>query len=175
MENNSRVKSDSKKVLKEFQQKQIKINIKLHIIFLSMIWIINIGLLIFIIMYKKRISDQKSKTNQHTLSIKNTQKNNSYKKNSIDNKLINIFSISSNLYGNRHFSYLFEKSEEVNMVKNFILDFTKKENLTMFLIYQGTKDTDSTLILLDNINYFQNTLFVIGTTDGSKFGFFLDK
>ena len=175
MENLEKVKPDSKKALKEFQQNQVKTNIKLHKIFLLIISIINAFLLIFIIMYKKRISEINNKSNQHTISIKLNQKNNLYQQNSIDHKLVNIFSISSNLYGNKHFSYLFEKSDEVNLVKKFISDFTKKENPTMFLIYQGTKDTDDSPILLDNINYFQNTLFVVGTADGNKFGFFFEK
>ena len=175
MKKNEKINPESKKALKEFHQKQIKTNIKIHIFFLSMISIINICLLNFIIMYKRQISTIKDKSNQSELSIKHNQKNISYQQNSIDHKLVNILSISSNTYGNSHFSLLFEKSEEVNMVKKFISDFTKIENPTMLLTYQGSTDSDSSLILLDIINYFQNTLFIIGTKDKYKFGFFFEK
>ena len=175
MKKNENINPDSKIALKEFHQKQIMTNIKLHIFFLSMISIINICLLNFIIMYKKQISEIKDKSNQRTLSIKYSQKNISYQQNSIDHKLVNILSISSNSYGNFHFSLLFEKSEEVNMIKKFISDFTKIENPTMLLAYQGSTDSDNSLVLLDIINYFQNTLFIIGTKDGNKFGFFFEK
>ena len=40
-------------------------------------------------------------------------------------KFVNILSVISNSYGNFHFYLLFEKSEEVNMVKIFVSDFTK--------------------------------------------------
>lgn len=172
MKDNDKINPESKKALKEFNKKQIKTNIKIHIFFLSMISIINICLLNFIIMYKKQISIIKNNSNQHSLSIKHSQKNISYQQNTIDHKLVNILSISSNTYGNMHFSFLFEKTEEVNMVKKFIYDFTKIENPAMLLIYQGKSDSDNSLTLLDLINYSENTLFIIETADKNKFGFF---
>lgn len=172
MKKNDNMDPKSIKSLKEFNEKQIKANIRLHIIFLSMVTIINICLFQFIIMYKNKIREIKKKSNQRKSSINMGEKNIISLDNSIQNKLVNIFSVSNNAFGNPHFSFLFETSEEVEMIKNYISSFSQIEEPTMTLAYQGINDSDDTRIILDIINYFQNTLFVIGTRNGDKFAFY---
>ena len=51
---NSNINEESIKAMKEFRQKQIQSNIKLHILFLILIILLDLGLLIFILIYKKK-------------------------------------------------------------------------------------------------------------------------
>ena len=120
MKKEEKMDPNSVKSLKEFRQKQIKANIKLHIIFLIMVGIVNICLVYFIIIYKNKISEITLKSNQRTSIIKQNTQEISINQNTIFHKLVNIFAISMNIYGNIHFSMLFETSDEVQMVKNFI-------------------------------------------------------
>ena len=174
MKKNDKMNPDSIKSLKEFNKKQIKINIRIHLFFLSMIVIINVCLFNFIIMYNNQISEIKLKSSESKSSLNSGQNNIMTQQNSIEHKLVNIFSISLNIYGNTHFSMLFEKSEEVTMVKSFINDYTKIDNPKLLLIYQGNNDSDDSRILLNIIQYFNNVLIIIGTKDGHKFGFFFE-
>ena len=146
MKKNDKMNPDSIKSLKEFNKKQIKINIRIHLFFLSMIVIINVCLFNFIIMYNNQISEIKLKSSESKSSLNSGQNNIMTQQNSIEHKLVNIFSISLNIYGNTHFSMLFEKSEEVTMVKNFINDYTKIDNPKLLLIYQGNNDSDDSRI-----------------------------
>ena len=175
MKKNGNMNAKSIKALKAFNERLINSNRKLHIFFLSMISVINVCLFHFIILYKNKISEIKVKSNQRASSIKISQKTIMYQQNSIQHKLVNIFSVSNNAFGNPHFSFLLEKSEEVSMIKNYVSDFTKIDNIVMVLAYQGMNDSDDSKIILDIINYFQNTLFVIGVENGYKFGFFFEK
>ena len=146
MKKNDKMNPDSIKSLKEFNKKQIKINIRIHLFFLSMIVIINVCLFNFIIMYNNQISEIKLKSSERKSSLNSGQNDIMTQQNSIEHKLVNIFSISLNIYGNTHFSMLFEKSEEVTMVKSFINDYTKIHNPKLLLIYQGNNDSDDSRI-----------------------------
>jgi hypothetical protein len=172
MKINEKMNSESIKSLKEFRRKQIQSNIKYHIIFLIMIVTINLCLLYFIILFKNKISEIKLKSNQNTSLIKQNEQTISKNQNSIHHKLINIFSIVTNMYGNSHFSLLFEKSEEVTMVKNFIANFTNIINPELILVYQGISDGDDAKVLFNILQYDPNFLMLIGTRDGNKFGYF---
>ena len=169
---NDNMNPESVKSLKEFKKKRIESNIKLHKIFLAMIIVINIVLIIFIIAYKTKISDIKSKSKKSSKDIKESADYLTSINDEILHKLVNIFALSINTFGNLHFSMLFDTSEEVNMVKNFITSFTKIEEPELILIYQGVSDTDETSILLELIKYCQNTIIIIETTTEEKFGFF---
>ena len=57
------INQESIKSLKEYNKKEVESNIKLHKVFLSMIILVNIILVIFIIIYKLKISSIKSKSN----------------------------------------------------------------------------------------------------------------
>ena len=174
MKKNENMNSDSIKSLKEFNKKQIQTNIKLHLFFLGMIAVIDVCLFNFILMYKSQISEIKQKSLDRKSSINSGQTDIITQQNSIEHKLVNIFAISINIYGNIHFSLLFEKSEEVSMVKNFMSHFTRIENQELLLIYQGSNDSDDSRILLNIIQYFNNLLIIIGTKEGNKFGFFFE-
>ena len=175
MKKEEKMDPNSVKSLKEFRQKQIQTNIKLHIIFLIMVGIVNICLVYFIIMYKNKISEITLKSNQRTSIIKQNTQEIEINQNTIFHKLVNIFAISINTYGNIHFSMLFETSDEVQMVKNFITSYTKSENPIMFFVYQGTNDSDDARICLNLISYYQNILMIIGTTNGYRFGYYFGK
>ena len=139
-----------------------------------MIAVIDICLFNFILMYKSQISEIKQKSLESKSSINSGQTDIITQQNSIEHKLVNIFAISINIYGNTHFSLLFEKSEEVSMVKNFMSHFTRIENQELLLIYQGSNDSDDSRILLNIIQYFNNLLIIIGTKEGNKFGFLFE-
>ena len=68
-----KINQDSIQSLKKFRENQVKNNVKLHLIFLVLISIIDIGLIFFIISYKSKISSLKSKTNNNDNLI-NTNK-----------------------------------------------------------------------------------------------------
>ena len=175
MDKKENMNPESIKSLKEFNKKQIKINIRIHLAFLFMIIIINICLFYFIIMFQKQISEIKLKSSERKSSINQDQNKILTQQNSIDHKLVNIFAISLNIYGNSHFSMIFEKSEEVEMVKNLIIDYKNIENPELFLFYQGMNDSDDSLLLLNIINYWSNILIVIESSDGNKLGFFFEE
>jgi len=170
----SNMNPDSIKSLKEFNKKQVESNIKLHKVFLSMIIIVNIILVIFIIIYKLKISSIKSKSETNSLTLKEKSDYIVSAYGSINHKLANIFAISMNTYGNFHFSMIFENSDEVNFVKEILSINEVKEETSLLLIYQEQADSDDSEIILDIINYFSKVLILIETKDGDKFGFFFE-
>ena len=62
---NNNINEESIHSLQDFRKKQIITNIRYHIIFLTLLIIINIGLTIFIIFYKSKINSLKSKTSSY--------------------------------------------------------------------------------------------------------------
>jgi len=84
-----------------------------------MIIVINIILVIFIIIYKLKISSIKSKSNMNSLTLKKKTNYITSVHGRIMHKLTNIFSISINFYGNFLFSMIFENSDEVNFLRDF--------------------------------------------------------
>ena len=125
-----------------------------------MLTVIDVCLFNFILMYKSQILEIKQKSLERKSSINSGQTDIITQQNSIEHKLVNIFAISISIYSNTHFSLLFEKSEEVSMVKNFISHFTRIENQELLLIYQGSNDSDDSSILLNIIQYFNNLLIL---------------
>ena len=165
----SNMNQESIKSIKDFNKNQVESNIKLHKVFLSMVIVVNIILVIFIIIYKLKISSIKSKSDINSLTLKEKVDFITSVHGSIMYKLTNIFAISMNTYGNIHFSMIFENSDEVNFVKEFF--FIKS---ALLLIYQVQADSDDSEILLDIIKYFTRTLILIETKNGEKFGFFFE-
>ena len=172
MKKSEKMNPDSVKSLKEFRQKQIETNKKLHIIFLIMIGIVNICFLYFIITYKKKISEINLKSNKTLSNISKDTNYLSNQENLISHKLVNIFSISNDLIGNYHFSFLIESSEEVQMIKNFIKEYIRIDKQSLFFAYQGKSDTDDIDTILDILYYYPNMLMIIGTKDENRFGYY---
>ena len=175
MKKNESMNDESVQSLRKFNLKQIQSNIRLHIIFLLILIIVNICLIVFIIIYKKKISQINLKSSKRHKIIDESKKNITIFTNTIEHKIVNIFAISMNTYGNLHFSMLFDKSEEVKMAKKYVHDFTKIDEPTMILLYQGINDSDDTDVILSLINYFPNILMIIGARNGNKFGFFFQE
>ena len=165
---------ESIRSLKEYNKKRVESNIKIHKIFLSMIIIVNIILVIFIIIYKLKISSIKSKSDINSLTLKEKVDFITSVHGSIMYKLTNIFAISMNTYGNIHFSMIFENSDEVNFVKEILSINKVKEKASLLLIYQDKADSDDSEILLHIIKNFSKTLILILTKNGEKFGFFFE-
>jgi len=113
------INQESIKSLKEFNKKEVESNIKLHKVFLSMIILVNIILVIFIIIYKLKISSIKSKSNINSIALKEKTNYITSVYDNIMHKLTNIFAVSINTNGNFRFSMIFENSDEVNFVKDF--------------------------------------------------------
>ena len=175
MKKNESMNDESVQSLRKFNLKQIQSNIRLHIIFLLIVIIVNICLIVFIIIYKNKISQINLKSSKRHKIIDESKKNITIFTNTIEHKIVNIFAISMNTYGNLHFSMLFDKSEEVKMAKKFVHDFTQIDEPTMILLYQGINDSDDTDVILSLINYFPNILMIIGARNGNKFGFFFQE
>ena len=68
-EKNENMNKESILSIKEFREKQVQTNIKIHIFVLIIIAIINIILIIFIISYKSKIRELKSKTNINSTNL----------------------------------------------------------------------------------------------------------
>ena len=163
------------KSLKVLNGNQINFNIKLHKICLLTICIIDLILLIFIITYKSKISEIKLKSNIIQAPFLNKKMNYISKSDAtINHKLVNIFAVSMSSLGNFHFSFIFDNSEEVKMVKEFVKPYKNKDNPYLLLIYQGNIDNDDSLKIFDIIEYYKNTLTIIKTKGGEKFGFFFN-
>ena len=171
---NEKMNPDSIKSLKEFNKKQVQSNIKLHKIFLSIIIIINIILIGFIFIYKSKISDIKSKLEIHSSKLRENEKNISSLDNIYSHKLVNIFAASMNIYGNYHFSLIFDTSEEVKNAKNLISSFAQIEDPFLELMYQGVYDGDDSDKIMFLFSYMYKILIIIETKNREKFGFFFN-
>ena len=166
---------ESIKSIKEFREKQVQTNIKIHVFFLLIIICINICLIIFIISFKIKIKQLTSKTKKNS---SNLSQNTHYLKsleNSLSHKVVNILAVSANAYGNLHFSFLFENSDEVQSIKNSIISYIKFEIPYLHLIYDSNIDSDNSSAILNLIKYWPNVLFIVGSQSGEKFGFFLQE
>jgi len=172
---NEKMNPESIKSLKEFNKKRIQSNITIHKSFLSMIIIINIFLIGFIFIYKTKISDIKSKMETHSLKLREDEKYISSLDIIYSNKLVNIFAISLNIYGNYHFSMIFDTSEEVEYVKNLISSFTEIENPLIDLQYQGVYDGFDSEKIMFLIKYSISLLIIVEARNGEKFGFFFNE
>ena len=86
----SNINEDSYRTLKIYRQNQIKANIRLHLIFILLLFIIDIGLIIFIIIYKIKLSSLKYKTSQDSNMINSNKDFIDKNQNMITNKYLNI-------------------------------------------------------------------------------------
>ena len=174
IKSDNNINEESKSALKKFRQEQISNNIKYHIIFLVLIILVNIGFLIFILIYKSKISEIKNLSNSHFSSINSKDTELSKRKNSIDHKIVNIASLNKGSIF--RFSIIFEKSEEFNTIKNLAYDYIVKADMTYsqtYFLYQSVIDSDNYINFMDRISYYGNIFIFIQTEDGNKFGIFL--
>ena len=79
-----------------------------------------------------------------------------------------------------YFSYIFETSQEVNLMKNSIKSFYEEKNIklnpaefSMYCKFQGITDGDGPYILKEKINYSFNTFILFEAENKIKFGFFI--
>ena len=180
MKKNENMSKESINSLIKFRLKQIQINIRIHIVFLIFIILINIGLIIFIFLFKTRISEIKirSNSNYSLLNNKSNQRQNFY--NYFDKRIVNI--IINSYLGVPRLSIIFEKSEEVQMVKSHFYDFYKEkkgiiidiDKINFYFVFLGMTDGDNFECLYNNIRLVNNILIVIKTKNGNKFGFYSD-
>ena len=123
---NTNINEESVNAVKEFQKKQINTNIFLHKIFLFFLICLDFALLSFIIIYKSKISEIKSKTNKNSSSISNDKDSIAQNRNEIDHKILNI--LANGFGGFYHFSFIFETKKEIDNAKNCIVEFYKQKN-----------------------------------------------
>ena len=174
-EENENMNPESIKSIKEFREKQIQTNIKIHIFVLTMVIFINICLIVFIFSYKYKIKQITSSTQKNSSRISQGTYYLSSLENTLKHKIVNVFAMSANAYGNMHFSFLFEHSEEVQSIKNSINSYSKFKNPYMHLIYESNIDGDNSSIILNLIKYWANILLIIGSKSGEKIGFFFQE
>ena len=174
---NNNINEESIHSLQDFRKKQIITNIRYHIIFLTLLIIINIGLTIFIIFYKTKINSLKSKTSSYYNQIDKGDATISNLNTVLTHKLVNMGLL--NQYGLIRFSFVFEKSDEFKTVQNVIYDYRKEvekrevpiEYRSTFLLFEGMMDNYDTF--LDRVAYFWNLAIFIETLENKKFGIFL--
>ena len=174
---NNNINEESIYSLQDFRKKQIITNIRYHIIFLTLLIIINIGLTIFIIFYKSKINSLKSKTSSYYNQIDKGDATISNLNTVLTHKLVNMGLL--NQYGLIRFSFVFEKSDEFKTVQNVIYDYRKEvekrevpiEYRSTFLLFEGMMDNYDTF--LDRVSYFWNLAIFIETLENKKFGIFL--
>ena len=170
------INEESINAMMEFRQKQIQSNIRLHIIFFILVFLLNIGLFIFIIVYKSKISEIKRKTSNNSLSINSDKDSIIRNENQIQHKIVNI--IANSFEGYCRFSYIIENSKELNTIKNYIVEFYKGKNMNlennmyMYFSYQGIVDGDSYSTFREKAKYGYYNLFLIKSDDKYRFGFF---
>ena len=176
------INKKSKETLKEFTKKQISTNILYHKIFLVMCLVINIGLFIFIIIYKNNLHKIESITEIYT---KEYRKNNYFLEETratIEHKIINLISI--NKRKDFCLSYSFLNQTEYDMVINFVVEFYKDQphkylkdidKYKLKMIYQSSSDDINFIEIQNILNYHRNTLFIIETLENKKFGIFVDE
>lgn len=174
---NNNINEESIHSLQDFRKKQIITNIRYHIIFLTLLIIINIGLTIFIIFYKSKINSLKSKTSSYYNQIDKGDATISNLNTVLTHKLVNMGLL--NQYGLIRFSFIFEKSDEFKTVQNVIYDYRKEvekrevpiEYRSTFLLFEGMMDNYDKF--LDRVSYFWNLAIFIETLENKKFGIFL--
>ena len=174
---NNNINEESLNSLKDFNKKQILANIKYHKIFLAILFIINIGLTIFVIFYKLKINKIKSQTNSYTNQLNIDDEKLSNLNSILNHKIVNMASL--NEFGLVRFSYIFETSDEFNTIKELIYKYQaeldkkeiKDEFKNIFLLYEGM--TDNYEKFLERISYFWNLAIFFQTSDDKKFGLFV--
>lgn len=172
---NKNMNTASIQSIKEYREKQVQTNIKIHIFVLAMLIFINICLIVFIISYKYKIKQISSKTEKSSSRITHDTNYLASLENTLLHKVVNIFAMSANAYGNIHFSFLFDNSEEVQSIKNSINRYSKFEKPYLHLIYESNIDGDNSPLILNLIKYWANILLIIGDNSGEKFGFFFQE
>ena len=172
----------SKVAIKDFQKKQILANILYHKIFLGMCTFVNIGLLIFIIMYKNQLQKIESLTKKYTREYQKNEATLEERRSTVDHKLVNIISISKKS-NDICFAYSFENKTEYEMVYNFIVNFyinnpSNSIDIGKFklqMIYQSNSDGPDFDTFAHILNFQKKTLFIIDTVGDKKFGIYLDE
>jgi hypothetical protein len=169
------IKEESRASLMEFRKKQISTNIKYHKVFLILLFLINFLLIFFIFVYKRKANDIKILSSNHKLNINTEDNNIETLRSSLNHKLLNICIINKS--GAMRFSFIFDKSEEFNTLKNLVYEYkaklhdTKIVPVKTFLLYQSIIDDYTTF--LNRISYFDNILILIQTDNGNKLGIYV--
>lgn len=174
MKTNENIDEQSIESIKNYHAKRIKQNICLHKVCLIMLVTINIGLLIFAILYKKQISDIKTMRAKNFTNF-DVYENLIFQKSKLmDKKVMNI--LANNINGKAHFSYLIENTDDLILIKNFIIDFYKEKgknydinDFRCDLLYQEYVDGVLFENIFDNIQYYDNIVLLYRNSKG-RFG-----
>ena len=177
----SNINEDSYRTLKIYRQNQIKANIRLHLISILLLFIIDIGLIIFIIIYKIKLSSLKYKTSQDSNMINSNKDFIDKNQNMITNKYLNI--VAQSPQETIRFSLSLDNSQEVNKIKNNIIKFYKENKninldinkFSMKFIYQAVMEGDTYTDIKNKINMYSNIFILFEAEEENKFGFFLEE
>ena len=177
----SNINEDSYNTLKNYRQNQIKTNIRFHLIFILLLFIIDIGLIIFVIIYKIKLSSLKYKSSQDSNLISSNKDFIDKNQNIITNKYLNI--VAQSPYETIRFSLSLDNSQEVNQIKNNIIKFYKDNKninldinkFSMKFIYQAVMEGDTYINFKNKINMYSNIFILFEAEEENKFGFFLEE
>jgi len=175
------ISEDSRTALKQFREKQILSNIKYHKIFIILLVIINIGLIGFIIFYKKKINELKTISNQYSSKIHTKDSTSSLTRSDIDKKFLNLIAQRQNCIC--RISYIFDNGEEFSKIKDLVYSFSEKyhgiqtnpETRRTFFIYSSVFDIEGFDTFIDRISYYDNLFIAFRTEDDKRFGIFYEE
>ena len=88
--NNNNINEESKNLLKDFNKNQVLSNIKYHKIFIALLFIINIGLAIFVTFYKIKINKIKSQTTSYHSQLNSGDEKLSSINSNLMHKIVNM-------------------------------------------------------------------------------------
>ena len=178
MKNNENIDEQSIESLKEYQAKRIKQNICLHKVCLIMLFFINLGLLIFAILYKKQISTIRIIGRKNLTNFEEHENFISQRSLLNDKKIMRI--LARSYFGKFHFSYLIENSEDLNLIKNLIVEFYKEKGknydinrISCEIIYQNYVDGVTFENVMEVIEFYNNIVVLFSNSKG-RFGVYFE-
>jgi len=172
---NNNINRESRASLLELRQKQISTNIKYHKTIITILFLVNFFLIVFIFFYKRKANKLELLSNEHKSKINDEDNEIENLQSSVSHKLLNIGTMNRN--GTMRLSFIFEKREEFNALINLVYEYksklkgTKIVPVQTFLLYQSTIDDYTTF--LNKICYFDGILILIQTDNGNKFGIYV--
>jgi hypothetical protein len=180
------INENSKMALNDFTKKQISMNILYHKVFLGMCIIVNIGLIIFIFVYRNQLEEIELLSKKYTREFSKNDHFINEQRSTIDHKLVNLISNckSKNLY----FAYSFKNKTEFDLVQNFINGYYKNdpynhfidyinlfERHNLLMTYQSTFEYERFFDYKDVLRYQKYSLIIINTEDDKRFGIYIDE
>ena len=173
------INENSTQEIKEFREKQVQANIKLHKIFFVLIILVDLGFFIFILAYKFKISSLKSRINKSSYFININRDLINKNIEEMEYKAVNILAI--NIASHYRFSFIFKTKNQVDKIKNYLVEFYRSKNMNlekdkfdMNFKYMSLSDGDFFKDLKKSIDYSYHNFIFIETYNNKIFGIYFE-